>query len=108
MNNAEIAAYQKDDICGPDIELHLDAVDIGTLRDTNLSVFVAVDMNNNMDTRYVALTMEDGEAFLLYTFKFEKAHKVYGISLKKYPDNSRKIITVNGRNVDSFLYKSGF
>ena len=107
MNNAEIAAYQKDDICGPDIELHLDATDIGTLRDTNLSVFVAVDMNNNMDTRYVALNMDD-EAFLLYTFKFEKAHRVYGISLKKYPDNSRKIITVNGRNVDSFLYKSGF
>ena len=103
----EIARYIKDDVCGRDIEFALSANDIGNLRNTNLSIIVTVDINNNMATKFVAVSEDRKTNYLLYTLKFAKSNCVYGISLNAMPDHSRKIITIKKSSANDYIYKSG-
>lgn len=103
----EIARYIRDDVCGRDIEFALSANDVGNLRNSNLSVIVTVDMNDGMNTKFVAVTEDRKTAYLLYTLKFESSNFLYGISLNAMPDHSRKIVSIKRSNVTEYIYKSG-
>ena len=103
----EIARYFKDDICGRDIEFALSANDVGNLRNSNLSTIVTVDLNNGMNTKFVAVTEDRKTAYLLFTLKFKSSTCVYGISLNAMPDHSRKIANIQKSTVNEYIYKSG-
>lgn len=103
----EIARYIRDDVCGRDIEFSLSANDVGNLRNSNLSVIVTVDMNNGMNTKFVAVEEDRKTAYLLYKLKFQSSNFLYGISLNAMPDHSRKIISIKKSTVTEYIYKSG-